>query len=188
MPNFTTGKLSLSTIIVLPFGLEFSKLVTVASAVSVVSQMAALLLEDAAFRSDEWGLSDLEVVEETILSRVLGHGGDAGSNEVSAILDGLMSEETHPIGSKTCQWTDPKTRESTRSPREHALNFVYYVDGGVSPVPQSIGSSFNRTLMAIPPPSTSGIFGGSEQDVQELFDPFVDDQDLPQDDLQATGA
>ncbi|GMF28065.1 unnamed protein product [Phytophthora fragariaefolia] len=99
-----------------------------------------------------------------------------------------MSEETRPIGSKTCQWTDPTTGESTRCPLQHAINFAYYVDGRVSPVPPNVGSSFNRTPMAIPPPSSSGIFGGSGQDVQELFDPFVDDDDLPHDNYSAKGA
>ncbi|KAE9001213.1 hypothetical protein PF011_g13850 [Phytophthora fragariae] len=154
----------------------------VASAVSVVSPVVALLLEDIEFRSGDWSSSDLEVLEQAILSRVLGHGGETASDEVSSILDGLMSEESHPVGSKMCRWIDTKTGELTHFTLQHAINFAYYVDGGVSPVPQSVGSSFNRT--PIPPSSTSGISVGSGQSVQELFDPFVDDDDSPQDDLQ----
>ncbi|EGZ18056.1 hypothetical protein PHYSODRAFT_331926 [Phytophthora sojae] len=95
--------------------------VAAAAAVSVVPPVIVLLLEDVEFRSDEWSPTDLEAMEQSILSRLLGTGGSSASNQVSEILEGLMSEENHPSGDK---------------------------------------------------------------DVEELFDPFPDDDDSPQDESE----
>jgi hypothetical protein len=92
------------------------QLSTVTSAVSVVPPVVALLLEDAAFQSDEWSASDLAIVEQTILRRALGRDGEVASNDVSIILDGVTSEESHPVGNKECQWIDPTLGEAPRFP------------------------------------------------------------------------
>jgi hypothetical protein len=157
------------------------QLSTVTSAVSVAPPVVALLLEDAAFQSDEWSASDLAIVEQIILRRVLGRDGEATSNDVSIILDGVTSEESHPEGNKECQWIDPTLGEATRFPLQHAVDYAYNVDEGVSPVPQSVGSSFCRTPTSMPLSSTSEVSLGSGRDVQELFDPYTDDDESPPD-------
>ncbi|EGZ18548.1 hypothetical protein PHYSODRAFT_332315 [Phytophthora sojae] len=57
------------------------------TAVSVVPPVIVLLLEDVEFRSDEWSPTDLEAMEQSILSQLLGTGGSSASNQVSEILE-----------------------------------------------------------------------------------------------------
>lgn len=145
---------------------------------------SALLLEDAEFDKTEWSSGDLEALEESILSRVLGIGESPASNKVAVILEGLMAEESYPVGTKLCRWIDPKTEESTRFPLQHAIDFAYYVDGGVSPVPQSVGTSFCRCPSSPTLPSTYSRSRSSLRDVQELFDPFSDDDNSPHEEIE----
>ncbi|KAE8910458.1 hypothetical protein PF010_g17481 [Phytophthora fragariae] len=149
--------------------------------VSKVAPIIALLLEHIQFNCDEWSSTEIEAVETSILSRVLGQDGIAGSNDISTVLDGLMTNESFPVKTKTCAWIDPKTGRQTEFPLQHALDFAYYVDGGAGSVPSSVGQSFCQ------PPVISRSFHQENDDqesvaeAQELFDPFQDDDEIPQD-------
>ncbi|KAF4141463.1 hypothetical protein GN958_ATG09434 [Phytophthora infestans] len=146
-------------------------------AVSVVAPIIALLLEHIQFDSDEWSAREIEAVENTVLDRVLGRD-IVGSNQIPAILEGLMAEANYPSATKVCKWTDPSTGQQTEFALQHALDFAYYVDGGVTPVPPTVGQAF-----CCPPQSQSPIGGGDgeEREGSELFDPFIDGDDTPQD-------
>ncbi|KAF4143834.1 hypothetical protein GN958_ATG06920 [Phytophthora infestans] len=89
-----------------------------------------------------------------------------------------MAEANYPSATKVCKWTDPSTGQQTEFALQHALDFAYYVDGGVTPVPPAVGQAF-----CCPPQSQSPIGGGDgeEREGSELFDPFIDDDDTPQD-------
>ncbi|EEY64517.1 uncharacterized protein PITG_15758 [Phytophthora infestans T30-4] len=146
-------------------------------AVSVVAPIVALLLEHIQFDSDEWSAREIEAVENTVLDRVLGQD-IVGSNQIPDILEGLIAEANYPSATKVCKWTDPSTGQQTEFSLQHALDFAYYVDGGVKPVPPTVGQAF-----CCPPQSQSPIGGGDgeEREGSELFDPFIDDDDTPQD-------
>ncbi|KAF4141461.1 hypothetical protein GN958_ATG09432 [Phytophthora infestans] len=126
---------------------------------------------------DEWSARKIEAVENTVLDRVLGRD-IVGSNQIPAILEGLMAEANYPSATKVCKWTDPSTGQQTEFALQHALDFAYYVDGGVTPVSPTVGQAF-----CCPPQSQSPIGGGDgeEREGSELFDPFIDGDDTPQD-------
>ncbi|KAG7376370.1 hypothetical protein PHYPSEUDO_013657 [Phytophthora pseudosyringae] len=130
-------------------------------------------LEDVEFRRNEWSSSDLQVVEQTTWSQVFGQGGEAASNWVSILQEGVTSDESHPVGNKVCRWIDPKTGVPT-----------LISSRGVLPVPQSVGSSFCRIPTSNPPSRTTAKSHESVQDVQELYNPFMDDDDSPLDGVQ----
>ncbi|KAE9050410.1 hypothetical protein PR001_g2399 [Phytophthora rubi] len=154
-------------------------------AVAVVAPVVALLLQDVGFNSDEWSPSEIDEVGQSILDRVLGRGGASASNKIGDIFNGLLSEESYPPSTKVCRWIDPKTGDQTQFLLQHAIDFAYHVDGGVAPVPASVGLSFCRPPLSPSPRSTSGLSRRSVRDVQELFDPFTDDDNAALDDTES---
>ncbi|KAH7487765.1 uncharacterized protein KRP23_1728 [Phytophthora ramorum] len=151
-----------------------------ASSVEVVAPVIALLLEHVQFNSDEWSPSDIKAIEESILKQVLGEDGDVGSNNIATVLGDLLEDDNLPSATKTCHWVDPKSGNVATFTLQHALDFAYYVDGGVDPVPASVGESFCR------PPEQQRTHhpdkaGGSIGETGGLFDPFTDDDETPQD-------
>ncbi|KAE8896215.1 hypothetical protein PF007_g19652 [Phytophthora fragariae] len=149
--------------------------------VSKVAPIIALLLEHIQFNCDKWSSTEIEAVETSILSRVLGQDGLAGSNDISTVLDGLMTNESIPVKMKTCVWIDPKTGRQTEFPLQHALDFAYYIDGGAGSVPSSVGQSFCQ-----PPVISRSVHQENDDqesvaEAQELFDPFQDDDEIAQD-------
>ncbi|POM73074.1 LOW QUALITY PROTEIN: Hypothetical protein PHPALM_10117 [Phytophthora palmivora] len=81
-----------------------------------------------------------------------------------------MDEETFPTASELCRWINPSSGRPTEFPLQHALDYVYFVDGGRTPVPDSVGQSFCQ------PPAQRVRFNEVQfsNDALELFDPFVD--------------
>ncbi|KAG1704829.1 hypothetical protein DVH05_004857 [Phytophthora capsici] len=125
-----------------------------------LSPIVVLLLEHIQFSRDEWGIEEIRAVESTILDRVLGTAAAAGSNDISVIFNGLMTEENFPTSTKICRWINPKT------------------DGSAQLVPASVGEYFFQP----PVPQASIVHPDNVQrssvaEVQELFDPFLDDDD-----------
>ncbi|KAE9286587.1 hypothetical protein PR003_g26279, partial [Phytophthora rubi] len=152
-----------------------------ATEVTLVAPVVALLLEHIQFNSSEWSADDIGEVEQTILDRVLGRSGTPSSNAISALFEGLVDEKNYPEATKLCHWIDPRTGEPTEFPLQHAINFAYYVGGGVSPIPVDVGESFCRQPVPQRMPSPAGGSLGSAHEVQELFDPFTDDDVSPHD-------
>ncbi|ETO66098.1 hypothetical protein F444_16655 [Phytophthora nicotianae P1976] len=93
-----------------------------------------------------------------------------------------MAEEAWPLASQVCFWIDPGTGEQAEFTLRHALDFAYYVDGGVEPIPATIGESFCRPPVQqlrqeLPSKSAKN---SDEDQLAGLFDPFVgDDDELP---------
>jgi hypothetical protein len=144
---------------------------------SLVAPVVALTLQHIQFNCDDWSLSELATIEKTILDRVLGREGERSSNKIPEICEGLLLEESFPAPTKMCQWIEPKSGALLRFPLHHAVDFAYYVDGGITPVPRTIGRSF-----CCPPASQVaqlqvGRGPSSVDDSNELFDPFQDDDD-----------
>ncbi|KAL4100161.1 hypothetical protein PRIC1_007956 [Phytophthora ramorum] len=151
-----------------------------ASSVKVVAPVIALLLEHVQFNSDGWSPSDIKAIEESILKPILGEDGDVGSNNIATVLGGLLEEDSLPSATKTCHWVDPKSGNVATFTLQHALDFAYHVDEGVDPVPASVRESFCR------PPEQQRTHrpenaGGSIGETGGLFDPFTDDDEIPQD-------
>ncbi|KAE9136957.1 hypothetical protein PF010_g1479 [Phytophthora fragariae] len=145
--------------------------------VSPVPPIVALLLQHVEFHCSDWSDSEIEALQTTILNRVLGEDGEEASNDIATILEGTLSEETIPSPSKICRWVDPKTGEDAVFELQHAVDFAYFVDGGHQPVPGYLGSSFCQPSRQ-PTPSRSD---RAELDAAEIFDPFSDDDESPQD-------
>ncbi|KAL4086392.1 hypothetical protein PRIC1_014096 [Phytophthora ramorum] len=112
------------------------------SSAEVVAPEIALLLEHIQFNSDGWSPSDIKAIEESILKQVLGEDGDVGSNNIATVLGDLLEESSHPSATKTCHWVDPTSGNIATFTLQHVLDFAYHVDGGVDPVPASVGESF----------------------------------------------
>ncbi|ETO99996.1 hypothetical protein F441_22581 [Phytophthora nicotianae CJ01A1] len=90
-----------------------------------------------------------------------------------------MAEEAWPIASQECFWVDPGSGEQAEFTLQHALDFAYYVDEGVEPIPGAIRESFCRPPVQqlrqeLPSKSAKNI---DEDQLAGLFDPFVDDDD-----------
>ncbi|ETI30307.1 hypothetical protein F443_22575 [Phytophthora nicotianae P1569] len=163
-------------IVVRSGGLEF--VATMGSA-SLVAPIIAIILQHIRFNLDEWTESEIEHTGSTILNRILGRSGYSGTNSLPDVLEGTMAEEAWPIASQVCFWIDPGSGEQAEFTLQHALDFAYYVDGGVEPIPVTIGESFCRPPIQqlrqeLPSKSAKN---SDEDQLAGLFDPFVDDDD-----------
>ncbi|ETP07197.1 hypothetical protein F441_16485, partial [Phytophthora nicotianae CJ01A1] len=157
-------------------GLEF---VAPMGSASLVAPIIAIILQHVRFNLDEWTESEIEDTGSTILNRILGRSGYSGTNLLPDVLESTMAEEAWPIASQVCFWIDPGTGEQAEFTLQHALDFAYYVDGGVEPIPVTIGESFCRPPVQqlrqeLPSKSAKN---SDEDQLAGLFDPFVDDDD-----------
>ncbi|ETK77561.1 hypothetical protein L915_16188 [Phytophthora nicotianae] len=146
---------------------------------SLVAPIIAIILQHVRFNLDEWTESEIEDTGSTILNRILGRSGYSGTNLLPDVLESTMAEEAWPIASQECFWVDPGSGEQAEFTLQHALDFAYYVDGGVEPIPGAIRESFCRPPVQqlrqeLPSKSAKNI---DEDQLAGLFDPFVDDDD-----------
>ncbi|GMF59929.1 unnamed protein product [Phytophthora fragariaefolia] len=157
-------------------------LVAQMSQIAAEACVVALLFEHITFYTNEWSSNDIHALEASILTSTLGLGSSSGSRDASHTLGGYLETASMPNPTKQCQWVDPKSGETHHFPLQHAVDFAYYVDGKHSPVPSSVGESFCRPAIATSHSAAAEISSGaSAQDVQDFFDPFLDDDDSPQD-------
>ncbi|GMF23298.1 unnamed protein product [Phytophthora lilii] len=118
--------------------------------------------------------------KETLHPRnsVLGRADDTTRNPIEDVLEGLINEDSFPAAATVCRWINPSTGRTTKFPLQHALDYAYFVDGGRTPVPDSVGQSFCQ------PPARRARDDCRlvSDEVLELFDPFIDDdgQEMPE--------
>ncbi|OWZ06643.1 hypothetical protein PHMEG_00021077 [Phytophthora megakarya] len=77
-------------------------------------------------------------IQTGILDRVLGRNGETATNDIMAVLDGLMSSDSFPLPGQLCAWIDPQTGESSEISLQHGLAFAYFVDGDRCSVPATV--------------------------------------------------
>lgn len=113
--------------------------VSIAS-VNIVAPVVALLLRSLHFDQFEWSSNDMNGLYDSILSRITGDGTQ-GTRKITEILMDIVDYEDCPSPSTKCQWLDPSTRSECQIYLQHAIDFAYYVDGGINPVPQTVETS-----------------------------------------------
>ncbi|OWZ07045.1 LOW QUALITY PROTEIN: hypothetical protein PHMEG_00020615 [Phytophthora megakarya] len=152
-----------------------NELVSRADDISAVPPVVALLVERMEFQCsyDE----DIENLQIALLGRELGNNGEATTNNIAAIFDGLMRPECFPSPDQLCSWADPRTGATTKFHLQHAVDFAFFADGNRNPVPDHVGETFCRPPEPPSPDETNRTAGSAMQ----LFYPFLDDDVLPQD-------
>ncbi|ETO82735.1 hypothetical protein F444_03151 [Phytophthora nicotianae P1976] len=92
-----------------------------------------------------------------------------------------MTEDNFPVPAKACRWINPRTGQQTKFPLQHAVDFAHFVDGGSQLVPANVGEYFFQPpAPQAPVVRPTNVKRTSVAEVQELFDPFLDDDESPQ--------
>ncbi|ETK93906.1 hypothetical protein F441_03080 [Phytophthora nicotianae CJ01A1] len=92
-----------------------------------------------------------------------------------------MTEDNFPVPAKACRWINPRTDQQTKFPLQHAVDFAHFVDGGSQLVPANVGEYFFQPpAPQAPVVRPTNVQRTSLAKVQELFDPFLDDDESPQ--------
>ncbi|KAE8887733.1 hypothetical protein PF002_g29599 [Phytophthora fragariae] len=142
------------------------------SDVTEVAPVVALLLMNVVFEKEEWSFEEVESIGAQVLDRILGRGGCSATRDIDAILGGLVSADCIPDAQSMWKWIDPSTGLKETFPLQHAVDYTYYVDGGVD---SESGSLFCRA------PPSGGIQGRQQpappasDDGCHIFDPCADD-------------
>lgn len=133
------------------------------SQLTPVAPVVALLLRCVPLRAHSLSAEALVTLQASILNRILDSSADVpASNDILAILDGLIPAEDVPDCQSMVQWVDPRTG-SVRSFRlQHAFDYAYTVDGD-QPWPPSLRSSIGTSFcddplaaaLGAPPPPMS---------------------------------
>ncbi|KAG6594074.1 uncharacterized protein IUM83_19701 [Phytophthora cinnamomi] len=146
-----------------------------------VAPIVAILLEALSFGTSEWSVDEMIELHNEILDRTCGTSTNSGSNDVSTILADLVDPSSFPTVVGTRTWIDPKTGGESSFTLQHAIDYVYYVYGGVQPVPASVGTSFCRPPSSRPrrqlATPASSLRPAPANDQLEIFDPDLDDDD-----------
>lgn len=148
--------------------------------VSLVATIVALLLQHVEFNCDDWNDTEIDGIQTSILDRVLGRNDVPTTRSIPELLDGPLAEEGYPVSSNTCHWIDPRTGEATAFPLQHAIDFAYYVEGGRLLAPVDVGPSFCQPPRQ-PAQQPQCSRARASEEAHELFDPFSDDDQSPQD-------
>ncbi|KAL3660692.1 hypothetical protein V7S43_014446 [Phytophthora oleae] len=150
------------------------------AAITPTAPVVALLLHSLALPKTEWALEEILELTSSIVDKVCGSGTSAGSKDIATILEEFVDTTYFPRTEDEIQWTDPKTGVKVVFPLQHGIDYAYYVDGHVTPVPDTVGTSFCRPPS--PPARTStrsrtSSHANRSDASLELFNTLIDDDD-----------
>ncbi|KAL3667663.1 hypothetical protein V7S43_007216 [Phytophthora oleae] len=97
--------------------------------VAVVKAVVAVLLQPFTYPSSDW-------MQEEIIAM-----------HTAAILRGFVEESDFPSPETSVTWVNPKTGNQVAFSLRHAVEYTRFIDGGLSPVPATVGTAFY-----LPPP------------------------------------
>ncbi|KAE9307520.1 hypothetical protein PF001_g11580 [Phytophthora fragariae] len=148
------------------------------SEVTPVAPVVALLLEVLEFSEEVWDFDELVEAHHAILDRICGNITSVGSNNIPDVLEGIVEDSSMPTSEAEMTWINPKTGAEVTFALQHAVDYAYYIDGDVHPVPTTVGSSFCQPPVQMSsrrrPDSTSPSVSSN---ALTLFDPELDDDD-----------
>ncbi|RLN46517.1 hypothetical protein BBJ28_00021049 [Nothophytophthora sp. Chile5] len=116
-----------------------------ASQVSEVAPVVALLFQEVVFDATEWSRPELNAAQGEVLDRILGTDEHVGFRDIPSILEGIVDGAVHPNSDSIVSWMDPRTGSACEFPLQQAIDYAYFVDGNVQPIPASVGPSFCRS-------------------------------------------
>ncbi|KAL3664967.1 hypothetical protein V7S43_010142 [Phytophthora oleae] len=82
-----------------------------------------------------------------ILNRIHGPDLTYPISSLEAILRGFVEESDFPSPDTSVTWVNPKTGSQVAFSLRHAVEYTRFIDGGLSPVPATVGTAFY-----LPPP------------------------------------
>ncbi|OWY91908.1 hypothetical protein PHMEG_00039300 [Phytophthora megakarya] len=112
------------------------------AAITATAPVTALLLLIMAFNKTDWSLEDILELNSSIVDKVCRSGTSVGSRDIGAIVEDLIDANPFPDAKDEMHWRDPKTGAEVVFPLQHAIDYAFYVDGHVTPVPDTVGTAF----------------------------------------------
>ncbi|KAJ8575850.1 hypothetical protein ON010_g3361 [Phytophthora cinnamomi] len=117
----------------------------VASRLDNIAPVACLLLLSPTLKTSDITRMALRDFNNTVLDRIIGNNGFAGSRNIADILNGILPRNQQPHGSELRIWVNPTTGITSTFRLQHAVDYAHFIDGD-HPVPASLEHEIGETF------------------------------------------